>query len=60
MSLQPVTISDTVKCLKKLSNGTSYGNDKLDALSIKIAAENLIAPINFLTNLSIEKKKVCE
>ena len=55
--LKPITVSETVKCIRKLSNGTSYGHDKLDAMSVKLAADSLTGPINFLTNMSIETEK---
>ena len=54
MTLQPVTMSETVKSIRKLSNGTLYGHDGLDALSVKLAADSLTGPINFLTNMSIK------
>ena len=57
LTLQPVTLMDTVNCLKKLSNGTPFRHNLLDATSIKIAADSLVNPINFLTNLSITTKK---
>ena len=59
MTLQPVPLSNTIGCLKKLGNGTSFGTDEIDSMSVKVAAESLVTPINFLTNLSITKGKFC-
>ena len=59
LKIQPVSLNTTVGCLKKLSNGTSFGTDKIDALSVKVAAESLVAPLNYLTNLSISQGKFC-
>ena len=57
MKLQPISLSQTAGCLKKLGNGMSFGNDTIDSLSVKLAAESLIAPLNFLTNLSLKERK---
>ena len=57
MKIQPVSMMDTVNSFKKLSNGTSFGNDKIDSFSMKLATESLIGQINFLTNLSISEGK---
>ena len=57
LEIRSVSLLETVNSIKKLSNGTSFGHNCLDALSIKIAAESLCCPINFLTNLSISTRK---
>ena len=55
--LSQVDLCTTVKIIKSMKNGTSYGHDNIDPLSIKLAATNLYKPINFITNLSISTGK---
>ena len=55
--LQNVSLSTTVNILKWMKNGTAYGHDLIDPLSIKLAATSLYRPINFITNLSISSRK---
>ena len=55
-TIKEVSLLDTVKVIKQLGNSTAFGHDKLDAMSIKLAATSLFAPLNFLVNLSIRKQ----
>ena len=56
-TLKKLSLIETVKIIKQMKNSKSYGHDKIDPMSIKAAEEHLIKPINFITNLSIEKCK---
>ena len=51
--LRTVTLTETAELLRKLGNTRAFGHDTIDALSLKIAASSLLAPIQFLINLSI-------
>ena len=51
--LRKVTLTETAELLRKLGNTRAFGHDTMDALSLKMAATSLLAPINFLINLSI-------
>ena len=54
LKLHPVTRSHTLKLIKKLGNSTSFGLDGIDAISLKVIAEEITDPVNFIVNLSIE------
>ena len=43
--------------INKLGNNTSYGNDKIDALTIKTAAAILYKPITHVINCSISNSE---
>ena len=53
--IKEVTLSQTSALIKKLGNSRTYGNDELDATSIKIAAQHLLIPITHLINQSIRQ-----
>ena len=52
-SLREITELETLKFIQKLSNSTAFGRDKLDGLSMKVAAGHLKGPITHLINVSI-------
>ena len=54
MKLQTVSISHTYNLLRKLGNSTSFGLDGLDSISLKMISKEIVAPLNFLVNLSIK------
>ena len=51
--LNEITVSQTADLIRKLGNSRTYGNDELDATTIKIAAKYLIIPITHLMNQSM-------
>ena len=57
LKIQPVGRNTTLKYLQKIGNGVSFGYDGIDGFSLKIVADILVDPINFITNLSISKNK---
>ena len=57
LKIQPVGIDKTLKHLKNIGNGVSFGYDGIDGFSLKIAADILAKPINHITNLSIKENK---
>ena len=54
---RPVTLTETVKLIRQLSNSTSRGDDNIDSFAIKSAAEALHRPVQHVLNLSISKQK---
>ena len=52
-----ITLSQTAELLKNLGNTKTYGNDELDATSIKIVTTSLLQPLQFLINQSLRTKK---
>ena len=54
LKLHPVTRSHTLKLIKKLGNSTSFGLDGIDAISLKLIADEITDPVNFIINLSIK------
>ena len=55
--LRTVTLDETATLLGKLGNTKSFGHDKVDDLSLKVAASSLLQPLNFLINLSLKNGK---
>ena len=53
-SLKEVTQLEIVKIIKSMGNSTAFGHNKIDAMSVKMAATSLLAPLTYLTNLSIK------
>ena len=51
--LKEISAVETVELIKTLGNMTLFGNDRLDAISIKLAAESIFLPIYHLVNLSL-------
>ena len=51
-----ITELETLTLLKNLGNSTTFGYEKLDAASLKIAAFALHKPLCFLINLSLESE----
>ena len=54
-TLKEINETETVEIIKLLGNNTSFRDDKLDARTIKIAADILYSPRTHLINLSITK-----
>ena len=57
--IRKVSKMETLEAIKELSNSPAQGNDKLDNIVLKLAAEILCGPLNHITNLSIENKNFC-
>ena len=57
MKLKEITLAETAEILKQLGNSAARGEDKIDAMSLKLAAAELLAPIQFITNLSIRSER---
>ena len=53
-SFREVSTEDTLEFIGRLGNSTTYGNDNLDATSIKTAAQFLALPIKHLINTSLK------
>ena len=54
LTLNKISELETLALVNKLGNNTSYGNDELNAMAIKLAAGILYKPITYVINLSIE------
>ena len=52
--LRQIESSEVKTLFKKLGNGNSFGNDMIDATTLKMAADILIEPVKFVINLSIK------
>ena len=55
LKFKVTTEDDVMKLIRKLKNSSSYGNDKIDAKTIKITSSALITQITRVINLSIQK-----
>ena len=55
--LRCVTLGETLQAIRKLGSSKASGMDGIDAKTIKIAAEELCKPVNFLTNMSIQQRR---
>ena len=53
--LREVSLIVVVNAIKSLVNTTAYGHDRLDEMSLKMAAEHLYKPLTYLVNLSLRK-----
>ena len=53
----PVPLWKTMEVLKKLNSGRSEGQDRLSGYLIRLGREQLVAPLNHLTNTIIRKHK---
>ena len=53
LTLREVTTIETLNFIRKLSNYTAHGTDKISAMMIKAAAGSLTEPIRYLINKSI-------
>ena len=56
-SLQAVGPADVLKIIKSLKNSRSTGTDYLDTHVIKLIAQDILAPLTHIVNLSISKSK---
>ena len=55
--LREISLLETANLNKGLGSSKSFGHEGLDAMAIKLAANSLLKPINFLINLSIRKQE---
>ena len=53
-TFKKVTIVETLGFIKKLGNTTATGIDRIDSLSIKVAASELCGPISHIINTSLD------
>ena len=53
LKIQPVGRNHTLNLLKKLGKSSAHGYNCIDSNCLKIAADELASPLNFLINLSI-------
>ena len=49
-----ITTDEMIRSISKLSNSTAFGLDKIDAVSIKLAASQLVLPLKHLVNSSLK------
>ena len=56
MELNEISLASSARLIGKLGNSSAAGHDDLDAQIIKLAATNLMEPIQFLVNTSIRTK----
>ena len=54
-SIREITISETQRLISRLGNSTAFGQDEIDAVSLKLAGDYLIPPIRHIINLSIKQ-----
>ena len=55
-SLKEINRMQTLDYIRKLGNSTAHGIDGLDALSLKVAAEDLCDPLTHIINSSIKTR----
>ena len=55
--LREISLRETASLIHKLGNTMSFGHNRIDAMSIKIVAADLLKPINFIFT---ETEKVCQ
>ena len=55
-TIREITRIETLDYINRLGNTSAYGDDKMDALSLKIAAEDLCNPIMHIINMSIRMR----
>ena len=55
--LREISLLETTNLLRGLGNSKSFGHKGLDVMALKLAANSLLIPINFLINLSIRNQE---
>ena len=58
-SLKTITEREMIGILGELGNSTTFGHDKLDALSLKVIASNIYKPLTHIINRSILSSTFC-
>ena len=53
-SFREISNSETVDLIGSMGNSKTYGHDELDALTLKLIAPNIIAPVRHMINLSFK------
>ena len=53
--LREISLKETANLLGKLGNTRSFGHDRIDGMTLKVAAVSLLKPINYLINKSLSE-----
>ena len=53
LTFKPVSRDHTLNLLKKLGSSTAQGIDGIDANTLKLAANEIATPLNFIINMSL-------